>query len=385
MKTSTRIVLISGFILLLILGGGWLTRPKPVTVRTYTVDTGTVEATVTNTRAGEVDACQRTKMSPIVGGRIDSLMVREGDKVKAGQILMRLWNEDIEARLSVNRAQYTAAILQAQEACTLADNAAREAARQAALVQRNFVSAQAEEKARSEALARRAACDAAQANVMTASAQIDATTTEQQRTLLIAPFDGTIAKITGELGEYTTPSPPGVATPPALDLIDDSCLYVKAPMDEIDAPRIQTGQPVRITLDALPDKVFAGTVRRVSPYITVIEKQARTVEIEIDFNHPEEARGLLVGYSADAEIILATRETTLRIPTSALRPGKQVLVLASDGILQERTVTTGITNWEYTEILTGLEAGEQLVTSMENKTIYPGIQAVAESASPRDR
>ena len=57
-----------------------------------------------------------------------------------------------------------------------------------------------------------------------------------------------IAKITGELGEYSTPSPPGVPTPPAIDLIDDSCLYVKAPMDEIDAPKIHSGQAVRISL-----------------------------------------------------------------------------------------------------------------------------------------
>ena len=66
---------------------------------------------------------------------------------------------------------------------------------------------------------------------------------------------GTIAKIVGEVGEYSTPSPPGVPTPPAIDLIDDSCLYVKAPMDEVDAPKISAGQSVRISLDALPRPV----------------------------------------------------------------------------------------------------------------------------------
>jgi hypothetical protein len=47
--------------------------------------------------------------------------------------------------------------------------------------------------------------------------------------------------VTGEVGEFTTPSPPGIPTPPAVDLIDDSCLYVSAPMDEVDAPRLKTG------------------------------------------------------------------------------------------------------------------------------------------------
>ena len=81
---------------------------------------------------------------------------------------------------------------------------------------------------------------------------------QRQRTVLVAPFDGTVAKIVGEVGEYSTPSPPGVATPPAIDLIDESCLYVKAPMDEVDAPKIKVGQPVRITLDALPEASLPG-------------------------------------------------------------------------------------------------------------------------------
>jgi HlyD family secretion protein len=121
---------------------------------------------------------------------------------------------------------------------------------------------------------------------------------------LYAPFDGTVAKIVGELGEYSTPSPPGVPTPPAIDLIDDTCLYVKAPMDEVDAPKIQVGLPVRVSLDALPKQPLPGKVRRVAPYVLAVEKQARTVDVEVDFERPATGN-LLVGYSADVEIVLS--------------------------------------------------------------------------------
>ena len=114
------------------------------------------------------------------------------------------------------------------------------------------------------------------------------TETAGQRTVLVAPFDGTVAKIVGEVGEYRRRRC-RAAMPPAIDLIDDRCLYVKAPMDEVDAPKIQVGQPVRITLDALPGRSFAGTVRRIAPYVTAVEKQARTVEIEVDFADPQSA------------------------------------------------------------------------------------------------
>lgn len=169
-------------------------------------------------------------------------------------------------------------------------------------------------------------------------------------------------------------------TPPAIDLIDDSCLYVKAPMDEVDAPRIRPGQPVRISFEALPGRHFAGTVRRIAPYITAVEKQARTVEVDVDFDQPDEARGLLVGYSADVEIVLAGRDKVLRIPTAALQEGSKVLVL-QDGRLASRTVKTGLSNWEYAEVLEGLQAGEKIVTSLERAGVKDGAPAVADNAA----
>jgi HlyD family secretion protein len=197
--------------------------------------------------------------------------------------------------------------------------------------------------------------------------------------VLYAPFDGTVAKIVGELGEYSTPSPPGVQTPPAIDLIDESCLYVKAPMDEVDAPKIRVGQPARITLDALPGRSLAGKVRRIAPYVTAVEKQARTVEIEVDFDDPKSAGRLLVGYSADVEVILDVRKDVLRVPTSALLQGGRVLLL-QDGRLVERPVQTGLANWENTEITQGLQGGERIVTSLDRAGVKAGATAVEEAA-----
>lgn len=380
MKSLRRLIPLLLMLAALAAAGWWFTRPKAIPVVVHEVARGTVEATLANTRAGEIEACQRTKMATIVGGRIEYLGVKEGDRVQAGQVLMRLWHGDLDARLAVNQAQLATARQRVREACTVADNAAREAERQAQLVKRGFVSASVEEKARTEARARRATCDTARADVATAQAQIDATTTERQRLVLVAPFAGTVAKITGELGEISIPSPPGVPTPPAIDLIDDSCLYVTAPMDEVDAPKIQPGQPVRITLEALAGRVFDGRVKRVAPYITAVEKQARTVEVDVDFVHPEEAKGMLVGYSADVEIVLATRPDTLRIPTAALREGSKVLVV-EDGRLVERTLKTGVANWEYTEVLEGLNAGERIVTSLEREGVKAGAHVAAEPGS----
>ena len=367
-------------LLLLATGLWWAGRPKPIPVVLKEIDLGRVESSIANTRAGAVEACQRTKLSTIMGGRIEVLAVKEGDQVKKGQLLMKLWNDDQKAQSTLALTQVETARKRADEACTVAANAVREAERQTALRARGFVSSAKEETARSEAQARRAGCEAARADVTQTRAKVSATRVEQGRTVLYAPFDGTIARIVGEVGEYSTPSPPGVPTPPAIDLIDDSCLYVKAPMDEVDAPKIVAGQAVRISFDALPKQFFPGKVKRVAPYVSAVEKQARTVDIEATLDHPEAPGKLLVGYSADIEVILAVRDNVVRVPTSALLEGGRVLVGGGDGTLVERKIKAGLANWEYTEVLEGLAAGDRVVTSLERVGVKAGAAFSNEEA-----
>ena len=357
----------------------WFSRPKPIVVVVSEIQRGKVESSIANTRAGTVEACQRTKLSPIMGGRIEVLAVKEGDRVKKGQLLMKLWNDDQQAQSTLAMAQVATARQRVNEACAQARNAEREAERQTSLRERGFVSSSREDSARTEAQAKRAGCEGARADVAQFQAKVNASRVEQGRTVLYAPFDGTIAKIVGEVGEYSTPSPPGVPTPPAIDLIDDSCLYIKAPMDEVDAPKIETGQPVRISLDALPRQSFPGKVKRVAPYVSAVEKQARTVDIEATFDNPEAPGKLLVGYSADIEVILDVRDDVVRVPTSALLEGGRVLVASAEGKLEERKVKTGLANWEYTEVTEGLKAGEKVVTSLERVGVKAGAPYTVET------
>jgi HlyD family secretion protein len=368
-----RIAIVVAIVAVLGLAIAWFTRTAPIPVALKEVAEGRVEATLANTRAGTVEACQRTKLSTIIGGRIEYLGVKEGDRVRKGQLLLKLWNDDQQAQAALSQAQVALAARRVEEVCIAAVNAEREAERQTELREKGFVSTSREEAARTEAEVKRASCNTAKADVAQAEARLKATRVEQGRVALYAPFDGTVAKIVGELGEYSTPSPPGVPTPPAIDLIDDSCLYVKAPMDEVDAPKIAPGQPVRVTLDALPGKHLPGKVRRVAPYVSAVEKQARTVDIEVDFAQPEAVGKLLVGYSADVEVILDGRDKVLRIPTAAIQEGGRVLLFNPDsGKLEERKIRTGLANWEYTEVLEGLAAGDRIVTSLEKEGVKAG-------------
>jgi HlyD family secretion protein len=363
-------------------GAVWyVTRAEPVSVVVAPVAAGRVESTVANTRAGSVMACRRAKLAPPLGGRIDRLTVREGDRVKKGQLLIELWNDDLVARERVSGEQLQTARAKQREACALADIAVRAAERSRQLRAKGFVSEDAVDRAVSEAEAKQAGCASAAAQVQEAEARIRASRADTARTVVRAPFDGIVAEVNGEVGEFLTPSPPGIPTLPAIDLIDDSCLYVSAPIDEVDAAQLKVGMPGRITLDAFRGQHFPGKVRRIAPYVLALEKQARTVEVEVEFDDPGDARHLLVGYSADIEIVVAGRADVLRVPTTAIQPGNRVLVLGAGDVLEERTVETGLSNWEYTEVRSGLQRSERVVTSLERAGAKAGARARAEASA----
>jgi HlyD family secretion protein len=371
-KKISRIAVIAGVLIALVLTTWYLTRPEPIEVELASISRGVVEATVVNTRAGTVKACRRSNLAPAAGGQIVKLWIKEGDRVNQDQVLLELWNADIVAQRELAQRQLAMSKEHRREACILAENARRESIRTQQLVDKGFISPQRAEDDEANARARQASCDAAASDIKRAQAQIQVIEAQLDRSKLHAPFSGIVARITGELGEFTTPSPPGVPTPPAIDLIDDSCLYVSAPMDEVDAPKIEIGQSARITLDAMAGKIFDGKVRRIAPYVTEIEKQARTVDIEVDFLQPP-TDSLLVGYSADVEAIIERRDNVLRIPTQAMRQNNRVLVVDKDSKLEERHIKTGLANWSYTEIISGLEMGDLVLLSFDQDEVEAGV------------
>ena len=383
---SKRLKLISYGLAALILIGALVTylgSSKPVKVIISPVERGLVQDTVANTRAGTIKACNRAGLSPSMGGQIANLPVKVGDAVKPGQILMELWNDDRVAEVSLATREAKAAKALTRQACVKADVAEREAQRLRKLRKKGLASEEAIDKADGEALAQKAACTAAQATAEVSEARLEVAQALLNRTQLTAPFAGIVAEINGEVGEFVTPSPVGIPTPPAVDLVDINCLYVSAPIDEVDAPAIRIGMPAKVSLDAFAKQIFPGKVKRIAPYVLDIEKQARTVDVEVDFANTEDSHNMLPGYSADIEVILAEQRNTLRIPTEAILEGNKVLVLGDEGILQQRRITSGLSNWEFTEVLEGLKENERIVVSVDRDGVEDGAHAESETTDNR--
>ncbi len=373
------------FLILLLLATAaylvWLRlQPRPVQVVVAEARRGTVERLVANTRAGTVEACRRADLSPGTGGQISLLPVQKGDRVAAGELLVELWNRDLEARVRLAESELAASRARLLAARRQRAAAERELARLGPLHGAGVVAAETYDRAETEADIRRAEEEAARAAEKASAGQLGVLEAEFERTRLVAPFAGIVAEINGEENEYVTPSPPGIATPPTVILLDTSCFYVTAPIDEVDAAAISVGHEARVSLDAFGERLFAGRVRQIDPYVLDREKQARTVDVEVEFLTPPENAVLLAGYSADVEIVLERRENALQVPTQALLDGNRLFVFdKASGLLRKRQVETGLANWEVTEIVSGLEAGELVVLSTDRAGVADGARAQREA------
>lgn len=353
------------------------TRAKPIEVLVEPVERGLVERTVANTRAGTVKACRRAKLSPSIGGQIALLPIKEGDLVQKGELLLEIWNEDLRAQLVLAEREVAVAQANANATCFSAGEARRQANREEQLYKSKVGSEEDADRAVTLAKSLEAQCNAAKATVLRSEASVQVARVNLSRTRLLAPFGGVIAQIEGELNEYVTPSPVGIPTPPAVDLIENDCYYVSAPIDEVDAAGVRVGMMVRISLDAFRDRNFAGKVRRISPYVLDLEKQARTVEIEAAFLDKADFGDLLAGYSADVEIVLATNQNTLKIPSEAVvekDDEKKVFIYQPAGnSVTEQAVVTGLANWAQTEVTSGLEEGQLIVTNVDKPGLKDGV------------
>ncbi|MCP5524944.1 MAG: efflux RND transporter periplasmic adaptor subunit [Verrucomicrobiales bacterium] len=359
-----------------------LFRPAVVPVTVFLAGTGRVEDTVVNSRAGTVESRKRAGMSPGISGLVVEIPARKGARVRQGEVLLRLDDSEHKARVQLAENSLAAARSAAEQARQEAQLADYLWQRTDTLARDKVVSETRVEEDRTRALIGKSAATAAEARIQEAASSLEVARATLAKTVITAPFDGIVLDVTTEVGEWISPSPPGVFIPPVIDLIDPDALYVSAPIDEADVERIRVGLPVRITLDAFRGQSFDGTLSYASSYVETRQEQNRTLRVEAVFRQTELPANLLPGLSADLEVILEARDNVLRVPTYALLEGGRVLVL-EDGVLAERTVTTGLRNWSFTEIDSGLSAGDPVVVSLDRSEVKAGARAVIQGETDR--
>jgi HlyD family secretion protein len=208
--------------------------------------------------------------------------------------------------------------------------------------------------------------DQAQAAVDGAAAQLDQARYNLATATLVAPFSGIVSAVNANIGELASPA----ATVPAVSLVDPANLRLDASVDETDVSHVQVGQDVTIAFDAVPDKTFPGKVLAIAPNATVQSGVATyTVSISVQ-DSPE----IKPGMTGNADIIYAHHDDVLLVPNRAVRTDGNIRVVSvlEGGLAVAKTVTVGVSDDTSTEILTGLQAGDQIILP-STSTVAPAF------------
>lgn len=264
-------------------------------------------------------------------GTVEEVLVDEGNNVTEGQVLARLDAPSLES--SVEIAELQVEIAEEQ------------------------VKAAREQYEASSTDTTKANLEIAKFNLKIAKLSLKSAELNLEKAVIVAPFDGVVADIT--ITEGKDVSTATLATP-AISLVDTSEIEMRGFIDEIDIAMVQLGQEANIILDALPDEEVKGSVVFISPVGTIL---AGVVSYDTTITLENPVAELRDGMSATAEVIIERHDDVLSIPNRYIRGTREnpMVVVLVDGQQEEREITLGLTDGINTEVLSGLQEGEEVV------------------------
>ncbi len=323
--------------------------------------------------SGEVDSQSLAQVGSEITGVVKARHVREGDAVRAGDLLIELHDEEQQARLreaeaalrqlvQSQRPQTEAALREAQ--FNLAQ-ASRERERREALVARQLLPAEQGEQARQAEISARSALQRAQAAAAAAAPggsdeqllqqRLAAARAALERTLIRARFDGVVQVRAVEPGDVVQP---GTAL---LQIARADSREILVPLDEKELGPVAVGQPALIIADAYPTEVLEGRVSFIAP---AVDTNRGTIDVHLELL--ESADFLRQGMTVSVDIRTASRDQALVIPNDALfnRRGDsaEVLRLAGGRLAERVPVRLGLRGTGLTEVVEGVGAGDVLLT-----------------------
>jgi macrolide-specific efflux system membrane fusion protein len=394
-----------GLIAVIITGGGaaiWYILKPPSTAAgppTALVTRRDLSATVTATGTIKAMVGAEVKVGSRIPGRVEHLAVQVGDRVKAGQVIARLEQDDLRAAVTKARADLAgdeAKLATVRNGARPEEIRAAEAARRRAeadriLAQvnlkryrqlyeedggvslqqvdsaaRDFDMAEAQLRVTDEQLRlvrekyTPEDLQYAEAQVAQARAALRIAEANLGYATITAPMSGVVASVTIQQGETVTSGSAAPQAPTFITLIDLNRLQVDAYVDETDIGKVQVGQPATFSVDAFPDKEFGGKVTAIYPK-ALIQQNVVTYDVVIAIDNRE---GLLrPDMTANTTITVAKREKVLTIPNQAVRreDGQRMALVQEADRFVRRAIKTGWKDKSYTEVLGGLKDGDRVV------------------------
>jgi HlyD family secretion protein len=221
----------------------------------------------------------------------------------------------------------------------------------------------------------------AEAAVVSAEVAVKQAQRALDQATLKAPFPATVARVGLRVGESASGSSTGAGTNDGVVVLADlSSFHIDVPVDELDVAQIAAGQSVRIALDALLDTELTGKVTNVEPLATRTDRGTNTYKVTVEIDST--ATTLRSGMTATAQIVTQRKPAVVLVPRRAVQSdgGESYVLIPKDGppdlqnrrpASERRNITIGLSNGEFVEITSGLQAGEQVLVQDVVQTFNP--------------
>ena len=356
-------------LLLLVFGGGaywFIKRPKAAVVRTIAVQEKSSggQRTLLN-GSGYVTARRAATVSSKVTGKVVEVLVEEGMKVEAGQVLARLDSVNAQVSLRLSEAQLESARQALKETKANLDQAQREFERLKKLAENKIASASDVDRAEAAAKSLVARLEHQQSQIVVAEREVDQYKQQIDDTIVRAPFAGVVTVKNAQPGEMISPMSAGGAgsftRTGICTIVDMSSLEIEVDVNESFINRVQSGQSVTATLDSYPDWQIPSKVIAIIP---TADRQKATVKVRVGFVQLDPRilpdMGVKVAFQA-AEGAQAARNVT--VPASAVRDenGKNIAWVVRDGKAERRAITIAMKTGDEVTVAGGLNSGDRVV------------------------
>ena len=353
-----------------------------IPVELYTVATAYPSQAYTVLNAtGYVVAQRKAAVASKATGRMEWLGVREGSVVREGEVLARLENRDVTAKLEQAAANVKLAQANLEEAQAELREAERAFNRSRDLLERKFVSQAAHDAAVSRFEKAKAGISGQRAAIAVAQANYRAAQVEVEQTLIRAPFDGVVLTKNANVGDVITPFSSALGSQAAVvTMADMSTLEVEADVSESSVGKVRLEQACEIQLDALPDSRFRGVVNRMVP---TVDRAKATVTVKVRFVD-KDAR-VLPEMSAKVAFLtqelpeeLRTRRTVIVPKAIVASNGKRVVYRVEGERVIETPIETGAKLGDTIEVTKGVEPGAKVVANPSPK-LHDGAKITVQS------
>jgi RND family efflux transporter MFP subunit len=355
-------------VVLALIGWAVFGRDSAIEVKTVEVtalDSGGGSASVLDA-TGYVVARRMATVSSKITGKVREVLIEEGMKVEAGQVMATLDPVDADASRALSQAQVESARSQVANVQAQLTEAEANARRLSSLVQQQLVARSQYDQAVATRDALRAQMQAAQRNVTVASRSLAISDNGVDNTIVRAPFAGVVIAKAAQPGEIVSPLATGGFTRTGIGtIVDMESLEVEVEVNESFIGRVQPKMPIQATLNAYPDWQIPGEVIAIIP---TADRSKATVKVRVALNVKDPRivpdMGVRVSFLESAKPQATQAPKGVRAPAAAIseRDGAQVaFVVGDDDMVEQRTVKVGGKLGDDVQVTDGLIAGETVV------------------------